>query len=253
MKKLTLLLVLLVIFACKEKVVKNLPNVDVRLISADFNQWWNYNNRDIDLNSDYIAYDELSKKIEKQAFLEKLTDGKFIPVKLKTANLQEFSYQLFEHHNPAISKIIGRVATAELSYFKRMGLKFPDYKLIDLDGNNFTSQNMKGKNVIFSTWYIKDENCIKEFPELNELTKAYSNRDSIVFISLTFDKKLRLKEFLKKNPLNSKLVSVSMAFIEDTLNLKQYPTHVIVDKKGNIERIFNDASKLAPYFKVHFK
>jgi len=62
-----------------------------------------------------------------------------------------------------------------------------------------------------------------------------------------------LQEFLKKNPLNSKIISVSMAFIEDTLNLKQYPSHVIVDKNGNIERIFNDASKLKPYFKTHIK
>jgi len=253
MKKLTLLLMLFLVFACKEKSVKVLPNVDVRLISGDFNKWWNYNNTDIDLNSDYLAYDELAKKIEKQQFLEKLTDGKFIPIKLKKANTQLNSYQLFEHSNPAINKIIKRVAIAELSYFKRMGSKFPDYKLIDLEGKNITSQNTKGKHVVFSTWYMKDENCVNEFPELNELIKSYPNQDSLVFISLTFDKKLRLQEFLKKNPLNSKIISVSMAFIEDTLNLKQYPSHAIVDKNGNIERIFNDASKLKPYFKTHIK
>lgn len=253
MRKIFIVIPLFFIFSCKENKKSHLPNVEVKAITADFRNWWRYFNSDIDLSSDFIAYDSSSNKIEKPQFLEELTTGRFVPIKIKTENTAQDTYQLYSTDNSDISATIKAQSEIELSYLKRVGNKFPDFNFVDLNGQNITSLNTKGKHVIVKTWFIKCAACIKEFPELNNLENFYSNREDIVFISLAYDEKEKLKEFLLKKPLNYKNVKVSAEYIQDTLKFTQYPTHIVIDKKGNIEKIFNDANKLISYLNTEIK
>ena len=45
------------------------------------------------------------------------------------------------------------------------------------------------------------------------------------------------------------LVPKQEKFIEK-LNLKIYPTHIIIDKKGIIKKVFNEASEMIVFFEV---
>jgi cytochrome oxidase Cu insertion factor (SCO1/SenC/PrrC family) len=58
----------------------------------------------------------------------------------------------------------------KLIVFKTSRKEIPDFNFTDLNGQNITSLNTKGKHIIIKTWFINCTACVKEFPELNELT-----------------------------------------------------------------------------------
>jgi thiol-disulfide isomerase/thioredoxin len=254
MRHITIITFLLLISSCSEKSAKYQPNIDVNLILIDFSKWWNYFNSNIDLSSDFIAYDQAYKEIDKAQFLDKLKTGKYIPIKLKTVNpLQDYYQLIINNNNSDIKRSIIAEATTVLFYLNRVGTKFPNYNFIDLEGNSISTNNSLGKYVIFKTWFIHCAACVKEIPELNELVKFYLNRKDIFFVSLAFDDNYKLQEFLKMNPLNYNNVKVSKEFIQDTLHFNIYPTHIVVDRTGKIEKIFNNSDKLISYLKSHIK
>jgi peroxiredoxin len=253
MRKIFIIIPLFFILSCEENKKSHLPDIELKAITTNFTNWWQYFNSDIDLSSDFIAYDSSSNKIEKLQFLEELTTGGFVPIKIKTENTTQNTYQLYTTDNSDISATIKAQSETELSYLKRVGKKFPDFNFTDLNGQNITSLNTKGKHIIIKTWFINCTACVKEFPELNELTNLYSNREDIVFISLAYDKEEKLKEFLLKKPLNYNNVKVAQEYIEDTLKFTQYPTHIVIDEKGNINKIFNNANRLRSYLNTKIK
>jgi hypothetical protein len=61
-------------FYLVKKIKIHLPDIELKAITADFTHWWQYFNSDIDLSSDFIAYDSSSNKIENYN-LEELTTG----------------------------------------------------------------------------------------------------------------------------------------------------------------------------------
>jgi hypothetical protein len=67
----------------------------------------------------------------------RLTTGGFVPIKIKTENTTQNTYQLYTTDNADISATIKAQSETELSYLKRVGKKFPDF--------NFRSQRTKYK------------------------------------------------------------------------------------------------------------
>ena len=90
-------------------------NSNYENISTSFITWWTYYNNEIDLSSNFLAYDYNSNKISKKEFLNLLTEGKFIPVKLENKN--NFSYKLLKCDNIEILKTINQESQKELEYF----------------------------------------------------------------------------------------------------------------------------------------
>jgi cytochrome oxidase Cu insertion factor (SCO1/SenC/PrrC family) len=70
--------------------------------------------------------------------------------------------QLYTTDNADISATIKAQSETELSYLKRVGKKFPDFNFTDLNGQNITSLNTKGKHIIIKTWFINCTACVKE-------------------------------------------------------------------------------------------
>jgi hypothetical protein len=58
-----------------------------------------------------------------------LTTGGFVPIKIKTENTTQNTYQLYTTDNSDISATIKAQSETELSYLKRVGKKFPDFNL----------------------------------------------------------------------------------------------------------------------------
>jgi len=250
MKKNILLLLMLFVIAtvsCTENGVDEKPDVNVENLQKDFMKWWTYYNVQINLSSDFIAIDNTSGKISKAAFLEYLTSGKYIPVKLMSKDASKTSYKLFNISGQStnnISSTIKNASITEYEHFKMEGQKFPKFSFTDLDRRSYTSENTKGKVVVLKCWYISCVACVAEFPELNELVDQYKNRDDIVFVSLAFNNEADLRAFLLKNPFNYAIVSDQKSYLKDILKVNLYPTHFIIDKLGNIVKVVNKAVRL---------
>ena len=124
------------------------------------------------------------------------------------------------------------------------GETFPKFDFTDLAGDYFTSENTTGKLTIFKTWFIGCKACVEEFPELNELVDRHKDENDITFISLALDAASELEMFLLKKPFQYKVVPEMGDFIEKTLGLQIYPSHIIVDKEGRIVKVVNKASEM---------
>ncbi|WP_373523305.1 TlpA family protein disulfide reductase [Aquiflexum sp.] len=243
---------------CKEKSEDRLisdkgenleSKVNLNKIETDFIQWWTYHYNNISLSSNFIAVNEKSDTIDKKQFLEKLTSGDFIPLKLKSKDKIE-TYKLYKLDSLA-DKSIGNTmkneSSTNLKHFNMEGKTFPKFDFTDLNGNHFNNENTKGKITIIKTWFIGCTACVAEFPELNKLVENHINANDIVFVSLALDSKPELEKFLLKKPFKYQVVPEKKDFLEKKLNLQIYPTHIIVDKNGTIIKVVNKASEMIAF------
>lgn len=237
---------LLLLSSCAEKKEFGEPMVDVNTTTADFQSWWKYYNYKIVLSSDFVPINELGEEINKEEFLKTLTSGNFVPIELKS-NTDKTYYKLFklgDSSEKGINPIIKNEAIVNYAHFKQEGQKFPTFNFTDINGVDYTSENTKGKIVVLKCWFIHCKACVAEFPELNKLVKLYKDNDDIVFISLALDTKEQLEKFLEKKPFNYSVISEQRDFMSNKMGVSIYPTHFIINKEGNIEKVVNSSVEL---------
>jgi cytochrome c biogenesis protein CcmG, thiol:disulfide interchange protein DsbE len=109
-----------------------------------------------------------------------------------------------------------------------------NYNLTTIDGKKITIDSLKGKPTIINFWFIKCSPCVAELPELNTLKTIF--KDSINFISITYDKESEVKEFLKTHNIDYELV-VNAKSITDKLGLKWFPRNMFLDKNGKVVKV----------------
>jgi len=218
--------------------------MDYSDILSSYDNWKNYNNENIDLSSEFIAVDIDGSEIDKKNFLEKLLTGSYIPVKLFESENMYQLHKLKAEADEKISKSIKRNSNSIYNYFLKEGSEFPQFNFTDLNGNNYTSNNTKGKYLIIQCGFAQCTQCIDEFPKLNELYDKYEDFEDVVFISLSFDKEDKLKKILSNKEFRYPVIPNQKSFIKDKINATQYPTHIIVDKYGNIEKIITNSDSL---------
>ncbi|GEO21901.1 hypothetical protein CQA01_24350 [Cyclobacterium qasimii] len=228
---------------------------DLEELTADFSTWWNYHYYKISFSSDFIALDENAKVISKKDFLIKLTSGNYISIESKVkAKADSISYKLVrlpEGADKSISTTIKNSAAQAFGYYEMEGKKFPEIDLTAINGQQYKNESLIGKITIIKTWFIACKPCIAEMPELNEFVHKYRNESDIQFLSLATDSQSSLEDFLTKRAFDYVVFPDQEELIIDQLNLQAYPTHLVLDKNGNIKKIFNKASELMAYIDGH--
>jgi thiol-disulfide isomerase/thioredoxin len=203
-KSISLLIVFLIFTISSAQIKLGNSEVDPIQIQNNYSEWSAYQRKNIMLSRDFIALDESSKEISKQAFLDQLVNGNLIPIRLKSAD-SLYYYKLFKilpKSDTSIKATINQQAFDALHNFKMEGTPFPNFSFKDLDENVVSNETMKGKIIVIKCWYIHCAACIKEFPQVNALASKYKDRNDIVFISLAEDTPEQLKTFLAKRPLS---------------------------------------------------
>ncbi|WP_324719529.1 TlpA family protein disulfide reductase [Salinimicrobium sp. HB62] len=241
-----LVLVTLVLISCQEK--ERLTEMDLLFSSLQTDQakWWRYHKTNIDLTSDFVPLGEAGDTLSKKAFFEALMTGDYIALEKKSNKEQEL-YQLFkltEGADEDISYTIMADTYPEYKHFKMEGTEFPDFSLTDLEGNTWSKEALKGKTLVVKTWFLRCKPCIEEMPQLNQLVEEYSDRDDVVFLSLSLDPEDELDKFLSEREFKYAVVPEQKSFIEDTLGFSIYPTHIVVEPSGKIRKVVNTAPEM---------
>ena len=248
MKKYILLafsVVLMSILSCSRKPNYGQPNVDFESIQKSQSKWWIYHNKNIVLSSNFIPLDHSSNRISKDLFLKKLATGDFIPLKLTSTDSTYYKlFQLDQTSDKSIPDVMKGIAEEASKNFSLEGTVFPKFNFHDLNGVVYSTETTKGKVVILKCWFIACAPCIDEFPRLNELVEKYKNRRDVVFIGLAFDSKEKLEPFLRKNPFRYAIVPDQKQFVFYDLDVKEYPTHIIIDKNGIIRKVVTSADEM---------
>ncbi|MEN2402184.1 TlpA disulfide reductase family protein [Flavobacterium sp. MC2016-06] len=247
MKKLfSILSVFLIFTSCFSQTKYRNPEVDPVQIQDKFEDWSAYQSKKIMLSRDFIALDSQSKEITKEAFLDELTKGNFIPIRLLSDD-GNYYYKLFKilpNSDTSIKATIAQEAFDAYHNFKMEGTAFPKFSFKDLNGNLVSNETMKGKIIVIKCWYIHCAACIKEFPKVNALVSKYKDRKDILFVSLAEDTPEQLKVFLAKRPLSYSVIPNMKVYMNETLQLNAFPTHFILNKEGVIKKVVSNYESL---------
>jgi len=119
------------------------------------------------------------------------------------------------------------------SYYFKTGELFKNFATKDTGENTINTADLFGKILVLNFWFIDCPPCRSEIPSLNKLADLYKNDSSVVFIAVALDNKSRLKNFLRDNPFDYKMIYNGRS-IAAQYGIVLYPTSVVVDQKGTI-------------------
>lgn len=221
-------------------------------ITESFGVFLEYYMTHIELFKDFKALDTNGKQITRINFLKKLNSGLYFPLALYSAN-DTSNYKLAtipKKADEVIKAYMIRFSEDQLAYCKLEGKPVPAFDFKDINGKHYTSENIKGKIVLFKCWFISCTACVKEMPALNEIVTKYKDRDDILFISLAMDTKPKLEQFLAKTKFDYATIPNQTKYMSDKLFITAYPTHVIINKKGELVRMLPDETKIVEAIEI---
>ncbi len=231
MDRLNLLLIFtMVVFGCHQPVLKNSRNdLNENFKDENFSKYY----YSLKFSENFIPLDANSQIIKKSDFFEKILNENSIPVKIDSNDL---AYYKLVKANPTEYQLALVKALVDRKYteYKMEGKMLPHFSFTGLDGKAYTSKNTYGKILVLKLWFIGCVPCVQEFPFVNKIADQYKDRNDIQFISLTFDKKEDLENFLKSNPLKYITIPDQKNYIVDSLEATSFPTHIIANKKGEV-------------------
>jgi peroxiredoxin len=238
---------LLLASSCTDEKKYGEPVVKPESIFKSMMNYLVYNDRFIKLWDDFTPLDESEAVITKEAFLQQLNTGEYLPLKLSSSDSSDY-YQLYKIPTTAdreICSVVKKYAEIDLDFFRMEGKLLPEFNFKDLNGRVYSKESINGKTLVLKCWFINCVPCVKEMPELNQLVKQYSSRNDLLFVSLAFDSPDKLKTFLTKTKFDYAVVADQEDYIENKLKITGYPTHLVVDGDGKILKAVNSHKELA--------
>ncbi|MCW8931230.1 MAG: TlpA family protein disulfide reductase [Gammaproteobacteria bacterium] len=112
----------------------------------------------------------------------------------------------------------------------------PQAHFEDLQGNQFSLQQLKGKPVIINFWATTCPGCVLEIPALVELSHKYSVDNLVVIgVAMDYDPESQVREMVRQKKMTYPVVldskgQLAQAFGQVTLT----PTTFFISKEGKI-------------------
>ena len=113
------------------------------------------------------------------------------------------------------------------------GAAAPVFSVRTLDGKTLTSNDLKGKVVILSFWFIGCPACIGMEPKLNAFKAKFSDRDDVVFLAMTRDPGKDVKNYLARQKFDYTHVADAKNAMEPFV-FRVYPKNIVIDRTGRI-------------------
>lgn len=128
------------------------------------------------------------------------------------------------------------IAEDKKKVLKMKGERFPDFTFKTLKGETISSENTKGKVVLFNFWFTTCKPCIMELPELNELVKEFED-ENVVFVAPSISTEEQIDKFSKRFDFDYQQIANVKPWIYSQ-DIHEFPTHMIVNQEGIIEKVF---------------
>ena len=113
------------------------------------------------------------------------------------------------------------------------GMRAPEFSLRTVDGKTITSDELRGKVVVFNFWFIGCAVCRALKPKLNTFKAKFEGVDDVVFIAVTGDPAGEVEKFAKTEPL-SYLQTAGAADELKKFVFNGYPKNIVISKTGEI-------------------
>lgn len=123
----------------------------------------------------------------------------------------------------------------------KVGASAPEFTAVDLKGDSVDLNELRGNIVVMTFWSTRCEICHVEFPKLNRVIKSFNGK-KVVFLSLTMENEAKVETYLKKNPLEARVVPNSFGVVlqyadrDKSGNLDMgFPAFYVINEQGTIQ------------------
>jgi peroxiredoxin len=125
-----------------------------------------------------------------------------------------------------------------------VGAPLPDFSFKDINGNAISLQKLKGKPIVINFWFTACVPCIEEMPALNELKEKFKNSD-VVFLSMTFESKKQVMDFLKKHKFYFTAIPNAIDYCNNITEI--YPLTLFINREGIVQSARHNMLSLYNY------
>lgn len=196
----------------------------------------NLNAQEINFNDPNITFKENNATISRDSANTLISTGNyFLKIKDLEKGKKEVSFVPKSSVASEPHSLISNFIT------KWQNKEFPDFELKSLDGKHISNNQFKDKVVVINFWFIQCKPCVTEMPELNKLVEKYKGKP-VLFIAPSLDDKNALDKFFTKMTFDYQILPDAKS-LADKMNLRAYPTHLIIDGKGKIKEVIIGGSK----------
>lgn len=194
-------------------------------------------------NKNTIFYDSVGQLTTFEGHWAQVVTGRYKSVYNKAENKKTLVKTTKDEFETELRKTEKRITKTY-----KLGTDFPEFDIHDLNGNQLTKTELKGKVVVLNFWFIGCAPCEMERPSLNDLTKLYSDNKDVVFISFAKNDKEQLTNFLKDYPILYNVVPTDKDFIKTRFEINEYPVNIIIDRDGKY--FFNSSASGVGILKI---
>lgn len=220
------------------------PIVEEKDIMVNFNSFWAYYKANIKFFEDFVPFDTSGVIMKKDDFLKTLITGDYYPLVIYSKDsLINYKLAKIPFKSPENAGAYMRQdSRPALEHYNMEGKPIPAFSFTDVNGKLYTSENTKGKIVLFKCWFINCGACILEMPQLNRMVERYKDREDILFISLAMDRKKPLQDFLEKTKFDYATIPNQTEYMSKQLKVPAYPYHFLINKEGLLVKSVGDAT-----------
>ncbi len=178
-------------------------------------------------NKNTIFYDSVGQQTTFEGHWAQVVTGRYKSVYNKPENKKTLVKSTRDEFQAELRKTEKRI---KKTY--KLGTDFPDFDVVDINGNRLTKKELKGKVIVLNFWFIGCAPCEMERPSLNALRALYSDNKDVVFISFAKNDKEQLIRFLEDSPILYNVVATEKDFIKTKFEINAFPVNIIIAKDG---------------------
>lgn len=118
----------------------------------------------------------------------------------------------------------------EKSYDIEVGQPAPNFTLENLDGEEVSLEDYKGKIVMLNFWATWCKFCVTEMPDMNKLQEE--NDDLVILAVNVKEEKSKVKDYIDEGGYGFEVVLDYEGKISETYLVSAFPTSYFVDREG---------------------
>jgi thiol-disulfide isomerase/thioredoxin len=124
----------------------------------------------------------------------------------------------------------------------------PNFSLVSLDGKKYALKDFKGKVLLLDFWATWCGPCRMEVPHLKELHTQYKDKGlRIVGVALDQQGETTVRPFVEKNEIPFLSLLGTNEIVQAYGNIRAIPTTFLIDKKGNIQKVYRGYTEKAVF------
>lgn len=134
-----------------------------------------------------------------------------------------------EQNNSETANTTENVQKNDITYGKAQ-----DFTITDLDGNEVSLSDFRGKKVFLNFWATWCPPCKAEMPEIEKVYQETKDSDLVILAVEIGEPLDTVKTFIEDNKYNFKVLLDSDKDIATTYGISAIPTSFFIDEDGNI-------------------